>query len=525
MSNVPSKKLTPAEQYKVQQEIERLQGLLETKLALPHVFGFPWYKWAKEFHDSVNKACFMTAANQVSKSSTQIRKCIDWATDHRKWPKLWPNLLQGQKPNQFWYFYPTQEVWNVEWETKWLPDFMPRGKFKDDPTFGWKEHYEKGFIKQIDFNSGVTIYCKTYRQRIRDLQSGSVHAIFLDEECPHEYMPELQARLRAVDGYMNAVFTATLGQEFWRKVMEPRNKNEEIYPNALKMTVSLYDSQEYIDGTKSRWTNQRITQIKNECGTDAEVQRRVYGRFVKSEGLQYESFDLDRNMIEKTPIPKSWGIFSAVDPGSGGKSGHPAAMLFIAVRPDYKLGIIFKARRMDGIATANTDILDEYRKHKGTMLLQSQQYDYKDKDFYLVAQAQGESFQMANKSRDEGIGLLNTLFKNAMLLIQKNDPELDKLVAELQSVAVNQDKRKAEDDLIDCARYAVMAIPWDFSNLQDIEAKDHDDPAPDLRSAEQIANDERMQVRRDFALNKQEKQDYLAAEFEYWNDLSGAGND
>jgi hypothetical protein len=510
-----------------QAEIEELESLLIMEANLPHIYGFPWYRWAKEFYESQNRANFLCAANQVSKSSTQIRRAIRMATEVESWKKWWPDLLPGQKPNQFWYFYPTFDVWQTEFETKWEPDFLPRGPYKDDPVFGWKATYEKGLVKKIEFNSGVTIYCKAYSQKIKDLQSGSVHAMFLDEECPVEFMPELQARLRATNGYLHAVFTATLGQEYWRRVMEPKNKDEEIYTGAWKRSVSLYDSMEYIDGKKSRWTEARIKRVIQECPTDADVQRRVFGRFVKSEGLKFESFDLERNMCAPGPFPKSWGIFAAVDPGSGGKSGHPAGIIFIAVRPDYREGIIFRGWRGDGIPTANPDILRKFRELKGKMLTMAQVYDYRDKDFFLVAQSQGEPFQPANKAREEGFGLLNSLFKNGMLKVQSGDPELDKLVGELMSLPAVTDSRKKDlDDLSDALRYVCMAVPWDFSHVSEpVDLSKFNDEPVDSRTDAQRFNDELNKDRRKYMLSSGREDSDNFDNFGYWNDLMGAGND
>lgn len=505
-------------------EIEELENILYAREQLPHLYGFPWYQWAFDFFNSTNHACFLCAANQVSKSSTQIRKAIDWATDQSKWKKLWPSLLPGQKPNQFWYFYPSSPVATVEFETKWLPDFLPKNK--EDPVYGWKEVFEKGYIKQIDFNSGVTIYFKTYAQKLIDLQSGSVHAIFLDEECPEHIIPELQARLRAVKGYLHAVFTATIGQEYWRKVMEPANAEEEIYKGAFKKTVSLYDSQFYIDGSASRWTDERIAEIIAECTSDAEVQRRVFGRFVKSGGLRYDSFDLQRNMMHPQPIQRIWPKHAGVDPGSGGLSGHPAAIIFLAIRPDYKEGWVFRGWRGDGIPTANPDILKKYRELRRDTLVNMAVYDYKDKDFFLVAQSEGEAFSMANKSRDEGFGLVNSLFKNGMLKIFKGDPELDKLVGELMSLSAEVDKRKAKDDLCDALRYVCMSVPWDFSSIESEKPLKLSDDPPDLRSEDERIRDDLLKSRREFALNiTNQVDDSYASEIEYWNEMSGAGND
>lgn len=517
-----SRPLTPDELA----EYNRLTELVEVKESLPHLFGFPWYPWAKEFFDCTKPAAFLCAANQVSKSSTQIRQAIDWATDPKKWPTLWPGLMPGQKPNQFWYFYPTFEVWQTEFETKWEPDFLPRGRLRDDPIYGWKEEYDKGQIKKINFNSGVTIYCKAYAQKVKDLQSGSVHALFLDEECPVDYMPELQARLRATNGYIRAVFTATLGQEYWRRVMEPKSRDEEIYPDAYKRSISLYDSQKYLGGKPSRWTDARIKQVIAECPTDADVQRRVFGRFVKSEGLKLESFDLERNSISSDfQVPKSWSVFGAVDPGTGGKSGHPSAILFVAVQPDHKLGVVFRAWRGDGIVTANTDTLAKYRELRSGLLPLAQVYDYKEKDFEIEASSAGETFLPAKKQRDEGFGLLNSLFKNGMLKIKRGDPEIEKLVVEIQTLSSTVDKRKAKDDLVDCLRYASMEVPWDFTGVttSDAEIKKFDDEPPDTRSAEQRGRDELRAQRREFILNRRKPTSEIDAEFNYWNEL--AGND
>lgn len=432
--------------------------------------------------------------------------------------------MPGQKPNQFWSFYPTQEVWQTEFETKWEPDFLPRGEYKNHPVFGWKPTYDKGLIKKIEFNSGVTIYCKTYAQKIKDLQSGSVHAIFLDEEPPVEFIPELQARLRATNGYFNGVMTPTLGQEYWRRVFEPKNPEEEIFPDADKETVSLYDCQTYEDGTKTKWTDQRIQEIIAECPTQADVLRRVWGRFVKSEGLRFESFDLDRNTMSPQPVPRNWQIYAAVDPGSGGKSGHPAAIVFIAVRPDFKEGWVFKAWRGDGIPTANPDILDKYQEMAQGLLVVSKVYDYKDKDFQLVALARGEAFEKANKARDDGFGLVNSLLKLGVLKVFRGDVETEKLIAEFMAVPITNDKRKLLDDLTDAVRYDCMQVPWDLTGL-DVKAN-FQDPPPDQRTLEQIQADERLQARRDFVLNKNQNfDDSLEAEFEYINELSGAGNE
>ena len=122
---------------------------------LPHLYGWPWYPWAKKFFDSRNKTTLLCAANQISKSSTQIRKAIHWATAQELWPALW-----GRTPNQGWYLYPSKEVATVEFEKKWLPEFMPRGNMKTSAYYGWDVEYDHKFVKAIHFHNGFSLYFK-----------------------------------------------------------------------------------------------------------------------------------------------------------------------------------------------------------------------------------------------------------------------------------------------------------------------------------------------------------------------------
>jgi len=62
--------------------------------------------------------------------------------------------------------------------------------------------------------------------------------------------------------------------------MEPAESDKEELPDALKMTVSLYDAMYYEDGSPSHWTIEKIKRIEARCSTDAEVQKRVFGRFI-----------------------------------------------------------------------------------------------------------------------------------------------------------------------------------------------------------------------------------------------------
>lgn len=440
-------------------KLEKLEYEFAQRERLPHLHKFKFYKWSREVFDSTNREIFLVAANQLSKSSTAIRKTIHWATDKSLWPSLWP----GKTPNLFWYFYPNFQLATTEFETKWA-EFLP--KDQDCPTYGWKAVYDKGVIQKVIFKSGVILQFRAYSQKLIDIQAASVYLIVADEEMPVHLYPEISARTNATDGYFMMVFTATLGQEYWKETMEPTSEETEKHKDALKMCVSLYDSQFYEDGSPSPWTLEKIERAKQNCPTESEIKRRIYGRFVKSEGLQYESFSVEKNTSQPHPLPSTWHVYGAVDPGSGGTSGHPTGMVFVAVNPQYTKARVFRAWRGDGIPTDSQTILNKYRELSKGIILSMSIYDYHAKDFFLVASSQGHNFVKADKDRESGVALLNTLFKNEMLSIQRGDGQLDKLVSELLTLGVGVDKRKAKDDLIDPLRYICKAIPWDFSQIE-----------------------------------------------------------
>jgi hypothetical protein len=433
------------------------------KAGLPHLYERRWYQWAKEFYGSRNKMTLLCAANQISKSSTQIRKCIEWAGNPELWPELW-----GDKgpPRQFWYLYPDKNTATAEFEHKWKPEFLPRGDYKKHPTYGWTAVYgDRKRIDSIIFNSGVTVYFKTYEQDVHNLQSGTVFAIFCDEELEEKTYSELQARLIATDGYFSMVFTATKNQDFWRRAMEGEG-DAELFPDAMKIQVSMYDCLTYTDGSPGAFTEERIEAIKRKCKSETEVQRRVYGKFVTEVGRKYASFDASRHYKKPFPVPGDWHRYVAVDKGSGGQ-GHSPAIAFVAVRPDQRYGVIYKGWKGDDGATYTSgDVFSKFVAMRGADICVLQKYDQGDKDFHEIAERNGETFMPSDKSHERGEDIVNTLFKNDMLFIFDTE-ELQKLGAELTSLMRSTAKRHANDDFADAMRYAVVDIPWDWSALQD----------------------------------------------------------
>lgn len=502
-------------------KLERMK-LLEKRLLLqrelPHLYARKKYPWQRAFFESINPMNLLTAANQIGKSSENICKCIDWCTNKSKWKDLWKLKIKTDEdvPGQIWYLYPDLKVATVEYHEKWVKEFLPKGSMKDDPIYGWHPKFNAAKqIEEIRFNTGVTIYFKTYSQNAQSLQSGTVYAIFCDEELPFHLFDELKMRLSAVDGYFHLVFTATLNQDEWRRAMEPEEGEVVMFPTAFKQQISLYDCRFYEDGSRSDWTDERIQSKIDGCSSETEVNRRIHGKFVSELNRKYQfEFALNTMSSEQSKVKKDWAIYTGVDIGSGGKEGHPAAIVFVAVSPDFTQGEVFLGLRMDTDFTPkNTtagDILEQYLKMKEDYAprIVEQRYDYAAKDFKVLADRVSESFLPANKHHSEGEEILNTLFRYMALTIHKDAHDLMKLCTELKSLKKDTDKRMAKDDYADALRYACVGIPWD---LDKIKVKKFEKPKPELTDLDYRRGLD-IEDRKDF-------KDDIEDEINHWNEL------
>ncbi len=457
----------------LKEKILHLERKAELQNGLPFLYGYKMYTWQHRIFHSLNKRIFNCSANQIGKSSSMIRKCLNIGTNKDLWKRMFPVQSKDEMFRPvIWYLYPDKDTVTREFSEKWVREFLPRGAYEKHPWYGWKKIIRNKELKGFKFNCGTILNFMTYSQNVHNLQSGTVNIIVCDEELPEALYPELNARLFASDGYFYMAFTATRGQEFWRKVIEPKSNEDEPMPDALKIQVSMYDCLEYVDGSKSHWTKERINSIISSCRNANEVKRRVFGRFIRSDGLKYHAFNKERHYVPYPTkggvpfkgVPLGWECYSGVDIGSGGEENHPSAMCFVALNKDRTKIRVFKGLRMDGIQTTAGDTYRRYKYEKGKMQIVRQFYDWASKDFHTISSRARDHFFKAEKGHDIGEEILNTCFKLNILKIYKC-AEHDKLVTELESLDNVTDKRKAKDDFIDAMRYAIVSIPIDWEKI------------------------------------------------------------
>jgi hypothetical protein len=453
----------------LEKELELRKALLSLKEGLPHLYGFKYYVWQRQFLSSIRHYNTLVANNQSGKSSINIIKAIDWATDKDRWKRLWKKT-----PTQFWYLYPDYATATSEFETKWMVEFLPKPELKEHPVYGWTKKMRNGDIDYVRFNSGVTIYFKSYAQDVHSLQAGSAYAIFADEEVPWELISELQMRIAATEGYMHFVFTATRGQEEWRRIIEERGKLEMWKQNEvdiLKLQVTAYDCLYYEDGTPSTiWSAAKIEETKKLLHTEAQVLRRIYGKFVKDDGLKYPCFVRSQHIIEAADIDlKAGHVYAGVDYGSG--TNHQSSICLVWTNKDRTYGCVFDIWAGEkGVATTAGDVVKKYQEMTKDIPVTQVFYDWSAADLKTIAQSVGLFFEKADKSHETGERILNTIFKQNMFKIMENG-EWDTLAKQLESLTTDEIKRHAWDDACFVSGTKVLTERGEI-NIEDLKVND-----------------------------------------------------
>lgn len=106
-----------------------------------------------------------------------------------------------------------------------------------------------------------------------------------------------------------------------------------------------------------------------------------------------------RHLKPKHPIPPGWMIFGGADIGSGGKEGHPSALCYVAVAPNFRQGRVFLGWRGDNVSTTAGDVVMKHieLKKENKFYCTDQRYDWGSKDFFNIATRMGEAFNPAER--------------------------------------------------------------------------------------------------------------------------------
>jgi hypothetical protein len=441
--------------------IDNLQHTEIQQDNLPHLYSLPWYEWAWDFLVSPKRINFLNAANQVSKSSTEISKTVLFATEPKLWDHLWPNRTK-KVPTPFWYWYPSTKIATEEFENKWMDERLPLNEMKDDPQYGWKVKYLYGQVYYIRFNTGVTVYFRSYEQHPKNVQGSSIFYNACDEEMPESFYDEIWQRMSSpsVDGIFDMVFTATLGQKFWYDTMELMGKPGERFKNAFKQQVSKWECLKYRDGSASPWTVERIKQQIIDCRNEAEVRKRILGRFAKAENLLFNAYDSKRNTIAKVPEKTELHYYAAVYVCD--KTGK-AAISILGVNSEYSRCYLVDSHWFDSVDTTSFQIFSKLMDRVGKKRFSGLYANKHASDFMKVADASKYGFVEVKKPNDNAAKLINSLLSDGLIQIVDTERNSD------AKYHIAHCDKKAEDleeyETLGALILIASNVPWDFEKI------------------------------------------------------------
>jgi phage terminase large subunit-like protein len=437
--------------------IDKLDHTEEEQEMLPHLYGFPWYKWAWDFFTSTNEFNFICAANQISKSSTLIRKIILFATAVEIWKDLWPGLKKDA-PNPFWYFHVSQGLMTDEFEEKWIPEFLPRGEMKNHETFGWEVKYSYQKVSSLTFNSGVKISFKSYEQKAKIQQGGSVYYVACDEELPAERFEELDQRRSATNGYFDMVFTATIGQRFWWRAIEGTGRKE-TFKDAFKQQISKRDCLTYMDGSPSIWTEEKIRREEERCRNETQKLVRIEGRFIRDFNVLLPSFSW-ANTIKATGLEEgnTYGLVY-VSPETG-----YAAILALKVNDTHDKAEVVDCHYFEDKDVSSVEMYVVFAAFAERHGFTNCWCNVEGKDFIEIAKNREPYVTPMKMPKFQSAKMMNSLFKYNVLSIVKNSEMAEDFIYQLQNADKDDDNFK-ETEMVGALVLGCSQIPWQFSKI------------------------------------------------------------
>lgn len=325
--------------------------------------------------------------------------------------------------------YKVQRETNQPELQKWIPK-------KEVKKIYWMSN---GVIDKIDLMNGSTIGFKTYDQGRKAWQGPVRDLIWHDEEAPGDIIEEARARLTRPGARFIFTMTPLLG---FTQIYE--DFVEDIKPWRKLLVASTYENKKHLTGEYFETMESMDEQTK---------QQRLFGQFVKLEGLVYSEFKRSVHVIRHIdPDIKRYVFLGGMDFGAS----HPTAFLIAGIDIDDNV-YIFGEYKETGLG------FDEYA--LGWKRLST---GYQTRRVFRDPSAKQAGIEMRRlgiknivpgiNDRGAGINLIQSLLKSGKLFISTNCPELiyefeHHRYQKLKAGQKDADVIKVDDDLLDCLKY------------------------------------------------------------------------
>lgn len=368
--------MTPIIPLPRKKAFNRQDSFSYTDLAVP-ILEYPHYEPVnpkiEAFHQRPEKIRLVIGGNQSGKTCSTTYDAICFARTHPNsvlWMCSESYALIGE------VLWPTYQQFLHPDETEWKYDKIARSSY-------------------IEFKqNGSKLYPKSYEQGRRKFQSAHVHYIQFDEEPPKDIVMECIARTSATGGLLVFGMTPLMGHTY---VYKELFKKADVKDYIWTTTISYLENKFIPDEQK------RI--IVDAYGS-SEARRRVYGEWTLPEGVIFNEFQEDVNVIEPFDIPWNWPCIRALDFGHA--EGHEFVCLWMAQDPETDIVYIYREHYQSGMLLEDhARIIHEASKGERIVATvgehaSQERAELENKDIFV---------ELANKDVKYGIQVVNRFFK------------------------------------------------------------------------------------------------------------------
>lgn len=304
----------------------------------PNIYGYKPHEKQIQFHSSPARGRLLLGGNRSGKTVGGAVELCWYATGKHPYKKT-PELPVRLRAISVDFLNGVEKIVRPE-VARWLPTSELKGG-------SWGNAYNKE-LRTLTLENDSFIEFMSYDQDLEKFAGTSRHAIWFDEEPPHDVFIENQMRLIDVAGDWWMTMTPVEGMTWVYDDLYIPAKQD---PNILVIEVDM---------TQNPHLNPGEIEFFMSTLSDDEKKARIHGRFVQVGGLVYKQFS-DAHIIDPFRPSKEWMQVAALDHGFN----NATAWLWATIDPDGRVYIFDEHYESGKIVRYHADRVHEINRVHG----------------------------------------------------------------------------------------------------------------------------------------------------------------
>ena len=304
----------------------------------PNLYGYKPHEKQTQFHTSDAKGRLFLGGNRSGKTVGGAVEMCWYATGRHPYLKTPPPPCRLRVVSVD-FLNGVEKIVRPE-VARWMPSSELKGG-------SWATAYNKE-MRTLTLENGSFIEFMSYDQELEKFAGTSRHAIWFDEEPPHDVFIENQMRLIDTGGKWWITMTPVEGMTWvYDDLYVPAKQDPNIHVVEVDMTQNPH-------------LNQGEIEMFMSTLSDDEKKARIHGRFVQVGGFVYKQFGRHHIVSPMRP-PKEWLHVASLDHGFN----NATAWLWGAVDPEGRVFIYDEHYESDQIVRYHAERVKEINRSHG----------------------------------------------------------------------------------------------------------------------------------------------------------------